>query len=171
MALYLEMRANEPCGHSVPTSVYKTLMFMEHAAEMDDPEMLYRSEVLKNTLEEVNLKLAEGAESVRRQASLILVSVVASMERLVMDRREAEYPRAYAWYKLVKIWSRARFSDTTGMPWATVGWDSDGFIGSLTRTKTTGPESGFGRCGSTSARRRGSGSRSGCGRGSVYGKN
>ena len=42
-AMYLEARANEPCGRSVPSSIYKTLLFMEAAGEFPVEEQLGRT--------------------------------------------------------------------------------------------------------------------------------
>ena len=137
VAVYLESRASEPCGPSVPAAFYKTLMFMEFAGEVEEDARLHNSVAVRNTLEEINLRLSEGPEKVRRQAKLIPATVIEAMERIVVD--EPFYHRAFAWYKLIKVWSCARFSDTTGLPWNSVGWDTDGLTGELVRTKTTGP--------------------------------
>ena len=139
VAVYLESRASEPCGPSVPAAFYKTLMFMEFAGEVEEDARLHNSVAVRNTLEEINLRLSEGPEKVRRQAKLIPATVIEAMERIVVDETEPFYHRAFAWYKLIKVWSCARFSDTTGLPWNSVGWDIDGLTGELVRTKTTGP--------------------------------
>ena len=52
-ALYPESRAMEPCGKSIPVSIYKTLMFMEHAGEVQKEDMIQNDPALKNALEEI----------------------------------------------------------------------------------------------------------------------
>lgn len=51
-ALYLECRAGEPCGKSVPGSIYRTLLFMESAGEFPVDQQVGKSAAIKNTLEE-----------------------------------------------------------------------------------------------------------------------
>ena len=114
-------------------------MFMEHAAELGQDQVIHSSSVVRNALEEINLRLAEGSGAARRQASLIPVEIVKSLEAVVMDKQEVAYVRGYAWYKLVKVWGCARFSDTTGMPAKDARWDTDGFSAWIRRSKTTGP--------------------------------
>ena len=138
-ALFLEARAAEPCGPSVPSAVYRTLIFMEYAAELEETQMIHASSVIKNALEEINLTLAESTGDIRRRASAFPVSVVRAMEKLVVDKEELPYARGLAWYKLVKIWTCCRYSDTTGMPADSVRWSAGGVKGRLERTKTTGP--------------------------------
>ena len=58
---YLESRADEPCGHTIPGSIFKTLMFMENAGEYPPAEQLGKSPAIKNALEEINMQLASNA--------------------------------------------------------------------------------------------------------------
>ena len=67
-ALYLESRAMEPCGKSIPVSIYKTLMFMEHAGEVQKEDMIQNDPALKNALEEIGLRLESEAMEPRKQA-------------------------------------------------------------------------------------------------------
>ena len=47
----LEARAAEPCGKSIPASLLKTLIFMEHAAEIVKSEQINAAPAVRNTLE------------------------------------------------------------------------------------------------------------------------
>ena len=51
---YIMHRVAEPCGKSIPTSLMKTLMFIEVAGEVPEKERLCKHPALQNTLEEVN---------------------------------------------------------------------------------------------------------------------
>ena len=51
--------------------------------------------------------LAESGQAYRRKVLIILVAMVRSMEKMVGDPMRPDYVRAYAWFKLVKIWSCA----------------------------------------------------------------
>lgn len=138
-ALYLECRANEPCGKSIPGSIYRTLLFMESAGEFPVDQQIGKSAAIKNTLEEVNMQLEAQASRFTKRAWHLPVKVVLALERKVLDVRAESYPRIYAWFRLVKLWTGMRFSDTTGLDHGTLEWQSYGLTGVLNRTKTTGP--------------------------------
>eukprot|EP00435_Cladocopium_sp_Y103_P074476 s164_g49.t1 len=93
-AMYLEARANEPCGRSVPGSIYKTLLFMEAAGEFPVEEQLGRSSAVKNVLEEINMSLAEFEPRFAKKAWHLPVRIVETLEELVLDYRLEAYPRA-----------------------------------------------------------------------------
>ena len=139
VATYLEVRAAEPCGKSVPLSILKTLIFMEHAAEIPVERHVSKAPALKNALEEVALQLEKVAPRERKQAVMMPVSVVQSIEQTVMDERLNTYVRAYAWYRLLKLWGAMRFHDTMGVDFSSVRIDDYGLLCNLKRTKTTGP--------------------------------
>ena len=54
------------------------------------------------------------------------------------DGGGAQIPRAYAWFRLVKLWGALHFSDTQGMPLSKLEMSGRGLRGVLERTKTTG---------------------------------
>ena len=138
-ALYLESRANEPCGRTVPGSIFKTLLFMENAGEFPLEEQLGRSPAVKNVLEEINLQLSEEAPQFAKKAWHLPLKVVICLEGMVLDYGLESYVRCYAWYRLIKLWSGMRFSDTQGMDHKSLEWRAHGITAVLTRTKTTGP--------------------------------
>ncbi|CAJ1410855.1 unnamed protein product, partial [Effrenium voratum] len=84
---YVTHRVAEPCGKSIPTSLMKTLMFIEVAGEVPEKERLCKHPALQNTLEAVQIP----------------VEIVMALERYVMTEGVPRYPRAYAWFRLVKL--------------------------------------------------------------------
>ena len=112
----MEARLTEPCSRTSLDSFYRTLMFLEFAGEVPDGERLSEHVSLKNMLEEAKLQLESVALKEKRQAKLMPVMLIASMERLVTDEAASNYVRAYCWYRLVKVWSGMRFNDTQGVP-------------------------------------------------------
>ena len=139
-ARYLECRANEPCGRTVPDSVYRTLIFMENAGEIPPEEQLNKSPAVRNVLEEVNMQLSENSRGVfTKRAWHLPVKVIAEFETVVMDEKAREYVRCYAWFRLVKTWTGMRFSDTCGLLEDTLSLQSFGLTAVLAKTKTTGP--------------------------------
>ena len=136
---YLVSRAMEPCGQSIPLSIYKTLIFMEHAAEVPRELQISNSDAIKNALEEVKLQLESNELRPRKQAVQLLVTIVAAMERKVMQNDAPRFVRAFAFYKLMKLWGAMRYHDTTGVDFSSARLDGVAFSANLTRTKTSGP--------------------------------
>ena len=138
-ALYLEARANEPCGRTVPGSIYKTFIFMEVAGEVEVEDQMNRSMAVKNVLEEISMRLEGTAPRFAKKAWHLPVSVVKALEEAVMDQELTRFVRGYAWYRLVKLWAGLRFSDTKGLPYGSLKMEDHGLSGILMVTKTTGP--------------------------------
>ena len=138
-ALYLEARANEPCGRTVPGSIYKTFIFMEVAGEVEQQDQMSRAMAVKNVLEEIALRLEGAAPRFSKKAWHLPVAVVKAMEAAVLDQELTRFVRAYAWFRLVKLWAGLRFSDTKGLPYGSLKMEEHGLSGILTVTKTTGP--------------------------------
>lgn len=136
---YLISRAMEPCGRSIPVSAFKTLVFMEHAAEIPKDLQLNTAGAIKNAMEEVKLRLEAADQKPRRQAKQLLVAMVSALERKVMEKGAPHFTRAFAWYKLVKVWGAMRFHDTTGVDFGSMRLDGFALVADLTRTKTSGP--------------------------------
>ena len=139
LALYLEARAAEPCGRSVPASIYKTFMFLEFAGEVGKEDQLHSELSLKNVLEEINLRLETSELKDRKQAVQLPAKLVEAWEAATMDEALPRFVRGYAWFKLVKLWGAMRYSDTTGIKMQSAELDKVCWSADLSRTKTTGP--------------------------------
>ncbi|CAE7206140.1 unnamed protein product [Symbiodinium natans] len=135
---YLEARAAEPCGRSVPGSCLKSLMFIESAGELHASDKISAHPAVRNCLEELSVELADKNLRGKKQACQLLVSQVCAMERLVVLDAAPLFVRAFAWFKLVKLWGCLRYSDTEGMPARTVQLQRRGLSARLERTKTSG---------------------------------
>ena len=83
LAMHLEARAREPCGRSIPTSIYKTFVFLEHAGEVPRERQLQNEGALKNALEEINMKLQSVEPRPAKQAIHLLsrIDLKISSER------------------------------------------------------------------------------------------
>ena len=137
-ALYLKSRASEPCGKSVPGSIYKTMLSMENAGEFPAEEQLGKTAAVKNVLEEITMQLAEAAPRFAKRAWHLPVMRLKPSTRGICARLQS-YPRVYAWFRLIKLWAGMRFSDTLGMDHKTLKWKSFGLTAVLSGTKTSGP--------------------------------
>ena len=136
---YLESRAAEPCGRTVPMSIFKTIMFMEHSAEVSRSAMVHLHPSVKNALEEITLELEKAAKEGPKQALHYPVRLVEALEGLVVNYEAPKFVRGVAWAKLIKVWGAMRHSDTTGLKYDTMSMESYGLTADLVRTKTTGP--------------------------------
>ena len=138
-AEFLEAMVEEPCAKSFPESVYKSLMFLEYAGEVPEADQICRAPAVKNALEEAALRLQSVELKPSRKALVLPVSVVISWEAHVCDENMPSYPRIYAWFRLVKLWTGMRFDDTKGTPNRTVEMLDYGLKGVIHRSKTSGP--------------------------------
>ena len=134
---YLETRAEEPCGRTVPGTIQRSLVFVEAAGEVALGERIATHPAVLNLLEELSTSLGSAVRS-KRRACQVPVSMAIHWENTVCDVAVEIFVRGYAWFKLVKLWTGMRWSDTTGMPPANLRLDSRGLLGQLDRTKTSG---------------------------------
>ena len=114
---YLEARAAEPCGKSIPASLLKTLIFMEHAAEnceeradsVPHPQFGTRLKRLSWNWRSVDSKPS-------RQAMHLPVALVMALEKAVMDLR---FPRFPSWIRMVSVSQNfgAAYGSTTQLDW------------------------------------------------------
>ena len=139
LALYLEARANEPCGKTVPGSIFKTFIFMEVSGEVEPEWQMHKAPALRNVLEELAVRMERTDAKFTKKAWHLPVKAVAAMERAVMDEELTRFVRAYAWFRLMKLWAGLRFSDTKGLAFNSVRMEDYGLMGVLSVTKTTGP--------------------------------
>ena len=63
----------------------------------------------------MTLQLDSVNEKPLKQASQLLVQIVSALERKVVERGQPRYIRAFAWYKLMKLWGGLGFHGTTGL--------------------------------------------------------
>lgn len=138
-AAYLEARAEEPCGKSVPGSILKTLLFMESAAELEDDEKIGHRSAVKNVVEEVNMRLEGEAPRFVKQAWHMPVALVIALEEAVTNVKYCPFTRGYAWFRVMKLWTGTRYSDTMQLDYSSMEWTEHGVTAVLRRTKTTGP--------------------------------
>ena len=138
-AEYIEAIVQEPCARSAPEAAYKTLMFLEYAGEVNEAEFIHRSSAVKNAIEEAHMRLASREIRPSRQALLIPLAIVEAMEEMVLRDDAKPFSRAYAWFRLVKIWTGMRFDDTRGTPNRGIELRETHLVGTIHKSKTSGP--------------------------------
>ena len=134
---YLEMRAEEPCGRTVPGTIQRALIFVESEGEVAAADTVATHQSVVNLLEELGTTLGAAVRA-KRKARQLPVTLVTFWERTVCDEEVETYVRGYAWFKLVKLWAGMRWADTVGLPPSTLRLDGRGLAGLLDRAKTTG---------------------------------
>ena len=66
--------------------------------------------------------------------------ILVSLELCVVNTEEDDYPRMFAWYRLVRYWAVMRFDDTAAMPPGRLELGARGLRAVLEQTKTTGTD-------------------------------
>ncbi len=136
---YVALRLEEPCGKSVPSSVWSTLKFIEMSAEVPESERISSNLSLKNFFEEISRHPSWAIPSVRCSANRLPLALVASWEAVVVRKEESNYVRVFAWFKLIKLWAALRWDDTLGIPPSSMELLRErGLRGKIVRSKTTG---------------------------------
>ena len=138
-AEYLEAIVQEPCAKSAPEAAFKTLMFLEFAGEVEEGNLFHRSAAVKNALEEAQLRLASAEMRPSRQARMIPLAIIEAMEDMVLCDDRLPFVRAYAWFRLVKLWTGMRFDDTRGTPNRSIELRDSHLVGVIHKSKTSGP--------------------------------
>ena len=135
---YVALLLEEPCGRSVPSSLFKAVAFMEMAAEVPSEKRLTASQAVHNYLMEVS-KGNAWAPHQRVKAARVPLEVARAWEMGVLDVSLQKFKRVFCWFKLLKLWGALRSHDAEGVPPATLTFDEAvGLQGDIVRGKTTG---------------------------------
>ena len=136
---YVQERASEPCGPSVPNSIVGAINFFERAGGIKPEEMLSKSPALINAVHDLFTQLQGSNLTDRKKAPQVPSMFLVCMELVVMDPHKTWYQRAFAFYRLLRCWGTLRYGDTRFMAPSEMKKDEDGLSFILTQTKTTGP--------------------------------
>ena len=91
---YVAGRLEEPCGKTVPNSIYSAIKFLELSAELPVQRRMGSDQALENFINEVNRSQFWAAKP-RISASRWPLSIVICWEFVVMDRTQHNYIRLY----------------------------------------------------------------------------
>ena len=127
---------DEPCSASFPSSILQAISYMERLGGVTE-HALHTQAVLRKTVDHLTAQLATGFTETRH-AEPILIGMVVALEIVVLDEGQPVYVRAYAWYRLVKIWAGLRADDMRGTPPDRVALLESGLELGIERTKTSG---------------------------------
>lgn len=120
-----------------------TLRFLEGNGEQEPERLLHLNAALQNALEEGRAAAASAAEGQTRtrggrQAPPLVVALLAALETTVVGSGP-DYPRFYAWVRLLKHWASLRWDDTGGLAPDKLEERRKGLYGQPEKTKVSGP--------------------------------
>ena len=134
---YLEERAQEGCGHTVPGSVLASLQLMESIGGVEKEQRLGISPLLNNVVRNLTRQL--GADAIpKRTAPMYTVAMVIAAELLVVDEALGEVVRVLGFIFLVMIWAALRTDDVLWIDRSRFVLSEIGLRGILIRSKTSG---------------------------------
>ena len=140
LVAYLRQRADEPCGKSTLRSLWGPIVFCEKLAGVAEHARLSKDSLVEmyyGGLLAAAPQRLDGVAMVRKAPRLPL-GVLAALEEVVLDPKEALAIRLWAWWKLVQAWACLRFDDHRGwVPGKTVLREQS-LRTMLVRTKTRG---------------------------------
>ena len=136
---YVALRMEEPCGKSVPGSIWATLRFLQESAEVPAEKRISGDLALRNFFAEVSRHPTWPEGQPRSSAKRLTTSVAVAWENVVVASGERNYVRIFAWFKLIKLWAALRWDDTLGIPPSMIDMRPEvGLKGKIVRSKTTG---------------------------------
>ena len=85
---YVAQRLEEPCGKSVPGSIWSTVRFLEESAEVPEAERISKDGSLKNFFAEVSRHPSWAESNPRSSAKVLCLSAVLAWEKVVVATGE-----------------------------------------------------------------------------------
>ncbi len=134
---YLEERAQEGCGHTVPGSVLAALQLMESIGGVEKERRLGGSPLLGNVVRSLTRQLGTDAVP-KRTAPMYTVAMVLAAEVLVVDEDLGVVTRILAFIFLIMIWAALRTDDVLWVDRSRLILSEIGLRGVLIRSKTSG---------------------------------
>jgi hypothetical protein len=135
---YMAARAAEPCGRTVPQGIMAALCVMEAVGQVREADRLSTHYAVMAVADNLTMTLTSGCTQ-KKVAQLYTVSMLVSLELLVVTSHMPLHYRAIAWVMLLMVWVAMRADDVDGLDPSRMVLTEVCWRGVLTRTKTTGP--------------------------------
>lgn len=136
---FLFMLADKPCGPTIPGAFLKSLAWFERVSGFPCEERISVKTVLLSTRDILVKELKKPGVPVHR-APRLPGAMIAALERLVSNEKEAMGIRAGAYYRLLKCWGTLRYDDIQHLSPSAIRFFAGRFMAILYETKTSGPE-------------------------------
>ena len=135
---FLEERAKDGCGFSVPGDLLAAISALESVGRVPVRERFSADETVKAMAKSITEELQSRAAP-RRPAKLYTVAMLIALEILVLDVASSLFSRVIAWVILLQHWMAMRADDVQWLDPVRMTLTASGLAGVLRRTKTTGP--------------------------------
>jgi hypothetical protein len=122
---YLEERAAEPCGPSVPSAVWSAVKFIEQIGGAQEGNRVGNYSIIESQVRDLELALRSDDPRPKRTAPLMLLCFVAYWEHEVACLFRPITVRVTCFVKLLRIWGSLRSSDLTQEPQVGCRWKPD----------------------------------------------
>ena len=134
---YLEERALEPCGPTIPSSLLMALQLVEAVGGVPKSARLGQDLMVMNVVRNLTKQLETGSPP-KRTAPVFTVATIMSAELTVADERETVVTRLLAWALLIMVWGSLRTDDLLWLDRTRCRLSELGWRGVLLRSKTSG---------------------------------
>ncbi|CAJ1387205.1 unnamed protein product, partial [Effrenium voratum] len=135
---YLEERALEPCGPTVPGTILSALGLLESVGGLPKEQRLSLDPVLINFVDGLRKDLETGAPP-KKTAQCYSIAMLISAELQVADIQVSLVDRIFSWIFLLMIWTAMRADDVQWLDRRRFCFSELGLRGTLTRSKISGP--------------------------------
>ena len=122
----------------MPGAIAASLSVLEVVGKVADEDLISTDSLWKSTLDAWQAKRERNARP-RQQAGCTPVSIVIALEMVVMNEEWPRHTRAMFWLCLVMHWAVLRADDGQGFDASRSSLTAVCLMGTLTKTKTTGP--------------------------------
>ena len=137
---YLECRAGEPCGRTVPRTIVDTVALLEELGHFPLHSRFAHHPLCQGAVTEITQKLVStSGVRLKRKAKMVPVMLIIAWEDAVSASGLPRFVRHIAWLHLIMVWAALRFDDCRWCDVTSARLQSWALLLSLTRTKTTGP--------------------------------
>ena len=134
---YLEERALEPCGPTIPASLLMALQLVEAVGGVPKSARLGQDSMVMNVVRNLTKQLETGSPP-KRTAPLFTVATIMSAELTVANEDETVVTRLLAWSLLIMVWGSLRTDDLLWLDRSRCRLSELGWKGVLLRSKTSG---------------------------------
>ncbi|CAE7799767.1 unnamed protein product [Symbiodinium sp. CCMP2592] len=136
---YVEELAQEPCARTRLQSVLSAVIFFERVGGVKAEASISSHVLVRNLVRVRTAELEAGAPPTKQAPALALIMVM-SLEAVVVNSAHKKFVRAYAWARLLKLWTSSRANDLQGILPEQMTMSSQGLRGVFDRTKTSGAD-------------------------------
>jgi hypothetical protein len=135
---YVQALAEEGSSRSAAWDLMGALRFLERGGGVRADQALHLDPAVAAAVAEARQAPSKQDCRERKVAPQLFVAIVEALERHVVDLQEPEYTRMYAWWRLLKVYGTLRFDDHRGLLPESLELGTEGLVGKLARTKTSG---------------------------------